>query len=499
MVDAAVPPKATNVVEATSNFVPTARVPETTLWTRLVYGFGSVGFGVKDNGFSYFLLLYYSQVIGLDSRLVGLAITIALVFDAFADPLIGYWSDNLHSRWGRRHPFMYAAAIPVSLSYLLIWRPPLGWSSAALFWYLLILSIFIRVAIGLYTTPSTALGPELSSNYDERSSLMSFRYYFGWTGGNLMSVMMFGLLFPLFSTAAIPNGQFNRDAYELYGLIASALIFVSIIVSSLGTHSRIPYLHAPPAKRRLTPLVIFKEIFETLFNRSFGALFVSTVFGAVAGGLSAALAFYFLTYFWAFSSFQNFLITSSVFVSAFIGAGLAPLATRTIGKRRGAIILGFVAFIGSPLPLVLRLTGVLPPNDSPFIFWFVLVSTMIDVGLIISFQILGASMMADLVEQAQLKTGRRAEGVFFSATSFTQKLVSGVGITAAGFVLAAAAFPKGADPAHVPPEALWRLGAYYVPLILSLWMAMVAVIAFYRLDRASHEDNLRQLAELKVE
>ena len=92
----------------------------------------------------------------------------------------------------------------------------------------------------------------------------------------------------------------------------------------------------------MTPFVMFKEIFETLFDRSFAALFISTVFGSMAGGLAAALAFYFLTYFWGFSAFQNFLITSSVFVSAVIGATLAPLATRTIGKRRGAMILGAV-------------------------------------------------------------------------------------------------------------------------------------------------------------
>ena len=469
--------------------------PETTLWTRFAYGFGSVAFGVKDNGFSYFLLIFYSQVIGLDSRLVSLALTVALIFDAFVDPLIGYWSDNLRSRWGRRHPFMYAAAIPVSLSYLLLWRPPVGWSSGEIFWYLLVFAILIRVTITFFTTPSTALAPELSSSYDERSALMSFRYYFAWTGGNLMSVLMFGALFPLFATAAIPNGQFNREAYAVYGLIASGLIFLSIMVSAAGTHSRIPHLHAAPPKRRLTPIIMFREIFETLFNRSFAALFLSTVFGSIAGGLSAALAFYFLTYFWAFSAFENFLVTSSVFVSAVIGAVLAPIVTRTLGKKRGAIILGFIAFVGSPLPVMLRLAGVLPPNGSPFVFWFVLIAIMIDVGLIICFQILGSSMMADLVEQAELKTGRRAEGVFFSATTFTQKLVSGIGIMAAGFVLAAAACPKGADPAHVSPDALWRLGAYYVPLILTFWMSMVAVIAFYRIDRTSHEDNLRKLAE----
>ena len=79
---------------------------------KTAYGFGSVAFGVKNNGFDYFLLLFYSQVVGLDAHLVGIAITTALVFDALSDPVVGYWSDNLRSRWGRRHPFMYAALFP---------------------------------------------------------------------------------------------------------------------------------------------------------------------------------------------------------------------------------------------------------------------------------------------------------------------------------------------------------------------------------------------------
>ncbi len=470
--------------------------PETSFATRLAYGFGSVAFGVKDNGFSYFLLLFYSQVVGIDARLVSLAITIALVFDAFSDPIVGYWSDNTHSRWGRRHPFMYAAALPVALSYMMLWRPPVGWNEQETFWYLLVLAVIIRVCITVYETPSSALAPELTSGYDERSTLASFRLYFAWTGGNFMSVLMFAAIFPAFVTATIPNGQFNRESYALYGMIASALIFVAILVSAAGTHSRIPYLHAP-AKRRLTPLVMLREIWETLSNRSFVALFVSTVFAAIAGGLSAALAFYFLTYFWGFTSVETSFVTMSVFVSAIIGAVLAPVITRTLGKKRGAIIMGLIAFLGSPVPVLLRLLDILPANGSPFVFRFVLITTMIDVGLIICYQALISSMMADLVEQAQVRTGRRSEGIFFSAATFIRKMVSGLGVISAGFVLTAAHLSRGLDPTQVPPEALWRLGAFYVPMILSMWMSMIAVIAFYRLDRNSHAENLRKIAETK--
>lgn len=465
-----------------------------TMRTKLAYGFGAAAYGIKDGGFSYFLLLFYSQVIGLDARLVGLAITISLVVDAVCDPIVGYWSDNLRSRWGRRHPFMYAAALPAAATYFLIWNPPADWSQAALFWYLLGLTIIVRIAITLYEIPSAALAPELASDYDQRSSLLGWRYYFAWTGGTVMTVANFAVLFPLFATAAIPNGQFNRDAYQVYGIIASAFIFISIIVSCLGTHDRIVHLRQPPPRRILTVGTIFREMFETLGNRSFAALFGATMLGAVATGLSASLSFYFLSYFWGFSAPQIGLITGSVFISAIIGAVMASIATRIVGKRRGAVIIGVIAALFLPLPITLRLLGWLPANGDPSLFWLVLIVTMLDIGLIICFQILSSAMLADLVEQAELKTTRRSEGMFFAAATFIRKSVQGLGVIAASFVLTLAAFPAGARPDQVSAANLWQLGVIYVPSILTLWLLMIAVISTYKLSRADHEENLRQLA-----
>ena len=465
------------------------------IWTKLAFGFGAVAIGVRNNGLAYFLLLFYSQVVGLDARLVSLALTVALCLDAFSDPIIGYWSDNLRSRWGRRHPFLYAAALPITAAYFLVWSPPVGLSQAATFWYLLLSLAAIRVSFSFFEIPLASLAPELTKDYDQRSTLQAYSSYFGWTGGNFMSVFMFGVLFPLFATTAIPNGQFNREAYRVYGLIASGMILVSIVVAATGTHSRIAHMRPASPQRTLTPVKIFKEIFETLSNRSFIALFVSAIFGSIASGLAASMAFIFYSYFWRFSSHQTSLITMGVFGSAVIGALLAPFVSRTIGKKRGAIISGLLAFVGSPVPIVLKLLHVLPEHSDNGVFWFVFVTTMLDVGLIICFQILSGAMMADLVEQAEVKTGRRSEGIFFAASAFIGKVVNGMGVIIAGLVITVAGLKTGADATHVSADTVWRLGALYVPTILTLWMAMLGVMAFYSLTRKGHEDNLRALDE----
>ena len=471
-----------------------ASPPRLGMGLKIAYGFGSVAYGVKNGGFDYFLLLFYSQVAGLDARLVGIAITTALIVDAVSDPIVGYWSDNLRSRWGRRHPFMYASALPIAFSYFLVWNPPAEGSQTALFLYLLALAVVIRTFITAYETPCSALAPELTFDYDERSSLLSYRSYFGWTGGNAMTVLMFFFLFPAMATEAIPDGRFNRDSYALMGVIGSVLMLASILVCAIGTHGRIPHLMAPPPQRRMTLATIFREIFETLSNRSFISLFVASIFSAVASGLAAGLAFYFQTYFWGFTSVEQGVINISTFIAAAIGFVLAPLVTRRLGKKRGAIVVGLAAFLGAPLPVVLRLFGLLPENGTDFIFWFIFITQTIDVGLIVCYGILFASMMSDLVEQSELHTGRRSEGLFFSAVTFIRKCTQGFGLMAASLVLWLAQFPTGATTTEVSDDALWRLGAWYVPVILCLWLTMMLVISTYKLDRAEHEENLRRLS-----
>ena len=479
---------------------PLSAMPQkATLGTKLAYGFGSCAYGVKDAGLKFFLLLFYSQVVGVDPRLVSLAILIALMCDAISDPIVGYWSDNFRSRWGRRHPFMYAAAVPIAVSYYFIWTPPQGWSDAQLFWYILGLTITIRTFITFYETPSTALAPELSGDYDERSSILSFRYFFGWVGGNAMTVSAFLFIFPAFVTASAGNGQFNPEAYETYGMIGAGVIFTAIMVSALGTHRFIPKLRAPPPKEDTASKVglvgIFRDIFQTISSRSFFAVFAASLLAFVGSGITASLVFYFTTFFWEFSSQQVGLITFGVFFSAMIGSGLAPVITRKLDKKRGAMIIGALAFGGAPLPIVLRLFDLMPANGDPALFWIVLVTQTLDVGLIICYQILGASMVADLVEQSEVRTGKRAEGVFFSAATFMRKFGEGFGTVLAGFVLAGVGLAAGAQAGEVSADTLWKLGAVYVPICWALYGSVIAIISFYEIDRGKHEEAVRELAQ----
>ena len=460
--------------------------------TKLAYGFGAAAYGIKDNGFAYFLMLFYGTVVGLEPGLVGLAILIALCVDAISDPLVGYWSDNFRSKWGRRHPFMYTAALPIALVYFLLWNPP-DWSDGALFAYLLGMAVLIRTLITFYEIPSAALMPELTANYEDRTSIQAFRFFFGWVVGNLLTLIMWGVL--LVATAEYPQGALNRDGYATYGIIASVLIFVAIMVSSLGTHSNIKHLRPPPERKVRTPREIFGEIAQTLRTRSFGALFLTTIFGQTASGFQASLAFLMLSFFWEFSQQQIFIGVSLVFVSAVIGLLLAPRAVKHLGKKKAVISIGIVAFTLAPLMVALRLLGVLPENGDPLLFPIIIAVNTIDVGLVIAFQAIVVSMIADLVEESELRTGRRSEGVFFASITFTRKASQGIGAALTGIALSLIAFPQGEAAISASPATLWALGAIYVTVLWVLWSAMLYSISRYKIDKAQHQENLRRLAE----
>lgn len=459
---------------------------------KVAYGFGSVAFGVKSNGFDYFFLIFYSQVMGVSAYLVSLALMIALIVDALSDPLIGYLSDNTRSRWGRRHPFMYAAALPASVAYYYVWNPPAGLEGDALFPYIVTLAILVRTLITVYEIPSSSLVAEMSDDYDERTSMLSYRYFFGWTGGTLMGA--FATIFILVPTATISNGMFNVAGHGQVGAIAATVIFLAIMISALGTHRMIPDLKPPPPARQMSVGLIYREVFETLASRSFLALFLAALFGAVASGVSTTLSFYFSTFFWGFTTEQIGLISLSVVISALMAFFISPVISRRLGKKRGAITIGLMAFTVAPAPIFLRLLGLMPENGDPALFPLVLSIIVVDVALIIAYQTLSASMIADLVEEAEIKTQRRNEGVFFASVTFVRKVTQGIGAAVAGVLLTISQFPVGATPDQVPESVLTAFAWLYVPVIFGLWMIMIACLSLYSVDRKKHEANLETLA-----
>ena len=261
--------------------------PQLRLRTNILYGTGSIAFGIHVASLGSLLLLFFNQVMGLPAQWVGGALMVALIFDSICDPLIGEWSDRTRSHWGRRHPFMYASALPLALAFYALWNPPLGWSNRGLFIYLLSVLISVRLLLSLYEIPSQALAPELTPDYDQRTSLMSFRFFFGTLGGAAMTMLAFRVF--LRRDATHPLGVMNRAGYGHYGLVAGLTMVASILVSCVGTHRFIAGLVHEP-RRAQSWRQKGRELLVTISNPSFLALIVSGLIGGITFGLSGGLS-----------------------------------------------------------------------------------------------------------------------------------------------------------------------------------------------------------------
>ena len=161
---------------------------------KLAHGFGAVAFGVKDSGFSFFLLPFYNLVLGVDASTVGAALATALLIDALVDPLLGHLSDRTYTKWGRRLPWLYLAPIPLAVLWTLLWSPP--FTGAPGYWDIVALAVGVRLLLSACEVPSVSLVPEITDDYDERTTLFRYRFLSGWLGGLLMMVLTFTLFLP---------------------------------------------------------------------------------------------------------------------------------------------------------------------------------------------------------------------------------------------------------------------------------------------------------------
>ncbi len=164
--------------------------------SKLVYGAGSVAYGVKDNGFSTSMMLYFDQISGLPAIYIALALLLAVAFDAVSDPSVGRLSTShisvrWNSRFGRRHPFMYVAMLPATLAYFWLWNPPADLGQSGLFAYLLVMAVLVQLLITLFEVPNSAMIAELDKSYDGRTRLAGLRSMMGWVGGIVMAIIAY--------------------------------------------------------------------------------------------------------------------------------------------------------------------------------------------------------------------------------------------------------------------------------------------------------------------
>ena len=456
---------------------------------KLIQGFGAVAFGVKDNGFSFFLLIFYNQVLGMDAALVSLALLIALLVDAVVDPILGNLSDRTYTRWGRRLPWLYAAPIPLAFCWVMLWSPPAGEPPS--FAGLVGIAIAVRVLLSACEVPSISLVPEITADYDERTTLFRYRALGGWIGGLAMMALAYTVFLPG------PDGMLRREGYYALGLFGAVLMAVSVIGSALGQHAlvaRLPDTRPPP----FTIAGAFAEIREAFSERAFLIFAAGGLAAYVHQGLNFSITNYINLFVLQLSSSQLMffpLVLLGAVVLMFVTIG--PLHQR-IGKARAAGLGMIAGTMLGMVPFVLLLSGLWPAPGSAasaaLYYAFALVATGLGIISLVS----ATSMIAEIVEAFEERTGRRAEGSFYSGNWLVQKCATGAGIFLSGQIIAFSQLAPEAAPGTVPPEVLARLLLCYGGAMLSLAVVSAFWLARFPISRAEHEERINRLAERRA-
>jgi GPH family glycoside/pentoside/hexuronide:cation symporter len=360
---------------------------------KTAFGLGFTGNTLMGIGIETMLFPVFALYLGLSPKVIGLAVALPRLWDGVMDTVIGTYSDNFKSRWGRRRPFIVAGAVASGLAYALIWMAPSGLGSSGLTAWLLVTLIVFWTANATFFVPLEALGMALSKHYDERTSLMGFRSFFAKVG-TLASSWSFWL---------VEKGWFGtgQRGAVVVGAIWGLLIMVFGAWPGVFLRERTDHSAAPAVK-------FWHSLKTAVRNPSFRRITMYLLFMAASVSVSSAVQFY-TTLFWVAqgdSKLTSLLTGAASTLNILCGMLSLPLVSwgaRRIGKHRMALVAAFVTALGG----LLSWWFLTPAHP-----WLSLaVAPFFGIGITAVYQLYFA-MVADVAEEGALRHGVRNEGMY---------------------------------------------------------------------------------------
>ncbi len=451
---------------------------------QAIYGTGQFVDSVSGTALATFLLFYLTAVCGLSGALTGASLFFALVVDAFVDPFVGSISDNMQSRWGRRHIFMFASFPLMFVGLGMLFTVPTSLTGVPLFIYVTAMALVLRFGLSAYIVPYIALGAELSDDYLQRSHIIAWRSAFSVPATIVPLVLGYSVFF------AGKSGLFDRAAYVPYGWTCAAVLCIFGAIAAFGTLGSIHRLHktTPSTDHPLRRMV--REVPEVFRNRSFIILFSTVLLFFIAQGTAGALTLHGTKFFWKLSVGNIQFLQVVGALALLIGIPLVAVLGPYVEKKTMTLwSLAYIVVTQAGLP-ILRIMGIIPADERT-IMTILLVNALIASTAVTFLAIAFQSMMADAADEHELLFGARREGLYFSGITFSAKAASGIGSFIAGIALDLIHFPvdianKGGDNVHIAATTVNDLGIVYGVGPAAMTAICILINAMYRIDRHEH-------------
>ncbi len=451
--------------------------------TKISFGIGSIPDSIYFFAWDLFVLFYYTQVQGLSGSLVGIAVLIVLAVDAVSDAYVGHFSDNLKNmRYGRRHTLMAASIVPLVLSFIALFSPPQGMSTAQLFAWLLGFALISRIAMTFYVIPFRAVGSELSRNPAERSSIFALGAIGNGVARIALPLIAFGVFFR--PSAAFEKGQLDPANYPAFSLAFAVVIGVTMLVQVLGTYKSCMDLErreVAVTTMGLSPLDGLKAVWRALtITPNVPRLLGLSIFVFISIVSISVLKIHIITYLWQVPPKYIGGLISAQAIGSVLGAVALPFLFGR-RERRNVIRWGFIVFASiNATALLAPLTGLAPPAGSVGLA-MMLIGLFFLAGIALGCYFVSiAALGGDIADEHEVNTSQRQQGLIGGFSTFAIKISSGLMTLITGFFLDIIHFPVGAPLAEVPAAKAEQL-AYFI-LAFCFVSAILVTFMIGRID-----------------
>ena len=437
------------------------------LSTKLAYGAGDLGPAIAANILIFFLFIFLTEVAGLPAGVAGSILLIANIWDAINDPMVGVLTDRTRTRWGRRRPWILFGAIPFGLTFIAQWIVPFPSQTGWLVAYYIAIALLFNSFYTAVNLPYTALTPELTQDYDERTSLNNFRFAFS-ISGSLLS----GVLHPIILDRFADNPPLG---WFVASLIWAVLAVIPLFWCFFGTRER----YTSDSET----LPILRQFQIALRNRPYLFVVGIYLFSWLAVQVTASIIPVYIR-FWmglpnAWTGFTILAVQGTALIMLFVWNQVS----RRTGKK-----LVYGLGMGCWLLAQIGLFTLQPGQQVQMLVLAVMAGVGVSTAYLIPW-----SMVPDVIELDELQTGQRREGIFYGLISLLQKIGRGLGLFLVGQALEWAGYQ---GTLAVQPESALQAIRIAIGPMPAIYLILGGVLAyFYPLTREVHAEILLQLHE----
>lgn len=394
---------------------------------KIYYGVGSLGYSAISTTLSNFIMFFGTTVLGVSGTLIGIAVSISVVWDAVSDPIVGHYSDNLNSPLGKRHPLMLVGILGMAAFNLIIWLIPVSASEGVKFIWILSSLLSIQTFCTLFATPYLALGLDMTKDPHEQTSLQAIKTIFFLLGMVLPTIFMF-----IFMPSGSSQGQLSAVGYINISYVSSAICLIVGIITYFGTlKSATPYENIPVKKEKIS--AVFSDIKNILKKKNYRNIIVGYSVSLIASSILTGAGLHMFTYCFHFNSQQISIIMGALLFGTMLSQLVWGKISKKIGKK-----LALIRGLSIGIMAIILVWGIFIIRDfisTETLLWITFPAILIagfGTGVLYSLPI---SIFADIMAQDSELIGKNKYGTYSSITTLAYKLANAFSLFLIGIML----------------------------------------------------------------